>query len=133
MPLRCALSVHSSDGLGTLRSAPDDKPSMPPARDAVVTIDVPEHDDPTDIRVAGERLSTRGIRATFSVPTALYVHRALRATLRAVRDQGHEMASHSHSHDWAEIGALMHGAAADLGFLALSKRIHEDVFCISPV
>ncbi|HUR80519.1 MAG TPA: polysaccharide deacetylase family protein [Thermoanaerobaculia bacterium] len=97
-----------------------------------VTVDLHDDDDPDDIRAACETLRERAIRASFFVPARALCSPAFRAAALEIVRNGHEAAAHSYAHDEAEMFALMHGRAIELGFLATAKKIHEEVFGAPP-
>ena len=97
-----------------------------------VTIDVHDGDSPRDVSYCAEWLARQGIRATFFVPSALLLSGDYAAALRELPAGGHELASHSHNHDGAEVNALLGGDRASLAFLRVSRDLHEDTFGASP-
>ena len=99
---------------------------------AVVTMDLHVPDRSEDIVFAGEWLAAAGVRITAFVPTVMLEDARHRASLRALAALGHEMASHSHHHDWAEMEALGWGRGRALGFLGESRERHRQFFGSNP-
>ncbi len=95
-----------------------------------VTVDLHDLDLPADIAVASEWLAAEGARATFFVPSAMLGEPRYATVLRSLPVLGHEVASHSHHHDWNEVKALVSGTG--LEFLARSRALHEDFFQAAP-
>src|SRR5512136_2082358 len=75
------------------------------------TVDVHEEDRAADVSRAAHWLDAAGIRATFFVPSVLFAHPAFRPHVTALPSLGHEVGSHGHRHDFAEIRLLMRGRA----------------------
>jgi hypothetical protein len=96
-----------------------------------VTVDLHAIDLPEDIAFASEWLAGEGVAATFFVPSSLLLESRFATVLRALPELGHEVASHSHRHDWEEADALVTGR--DLGFLSASRALHEDFFQSAPL
>lgn len=104
------------------------------ARPAVAfTFDLHDVDHPSDVLHAAEWFAARGVPATFFAPSALFTMAPLAGALRRLPALGHEVASHGHEHDWAEIDALMGGGPERLAFLADSHARHADFFGEAPV
>ena len=97
-----------------------------------VTVDLHQWDDPFDITFAAEWLACAGIRATFFVTSEMFLQPPYAERLRALSKFGHEVGSHSHLHDPAEMNALVRGKKSHLGFLEDSKKIYEDFYGRSP-
>lgn len=97
-----------------------------------VTIDLHDGDHPADIDYCAELLAELGVHATFFVPSAMLEMRRYAGPLRELPGLGHEVGSHTHHHDGAEIDALVRGGRSRLGFLELSKRIFEDTYGRAP-
>ena len=97
-----------------------------------ITIDVHAGAKPLQIESAGDWLAARQIHATFFVVSRKFEEAASAAALRHLLAQGHELASHSHNHDWREIRALLEGTESDLKFIYDSKQRFEDCFDASP-
>ncbi len=104
---------------------PDDAPRC------CVTVDLHAVDLPEDVAFASEWLAGAGVAATFFIPSTLLLEPRYATVLRALPGLGHEVASHSHQHDWEEADALVSGRG--LGFLATSRSLHEDFFQSAPV
>lgn len=92
------------------------------------TFDLHDVDHPDDIAFAAEWFRESGHAATFFVPSAMLTEPRYTWVLRRLPELGHEVGSHGHLHDWAEIEALMKGAAAGLSFLAESRDRHAQFF-----
>ena len=104
----------------------------PPISLVVITLDLHEVDEPSDISFAAEWLASAYVPATFFVPSAMFGMPRYRASLRALHALGHEVGSHSHLHDDAEIDALVRGDLLRLAFLEKSKRFFEDFYGREP-
>ncbi len=102
-------------------------------RPIALTVDVHEEDRPADVSRAADWLHEANIEATFFVPSALLTHPDFRPHILRLPSLGHEVGSHSHQHDFAEIRALMRGTAADLGFLRRSHALYAEAFGGAPV
>ena len=96
-----------------------------------VTVDLHSVDLPEDIAFASEWLAAAGVAATFFIPSTLLLEPRYAGALRALPGLGHEVASHSHQHDWQEADALVSGQG--LGFLSVSRATHENFFQRAPV
>jgi hypothetical protein len=94
----------------------------------VITVDAHDCDNPYDIDFAAEWLSSRGITATFFVPSAMFLESKYRACLTRASGLGHEVGSHGHKHNKDEIRGLVMGTYSELTFLHQSKAIYEDFF-----
>lgn len=95
---------------------------------AVVTMDLHHSDSPWDIAYAGEWLAAAGVRVTAFIPTAMLEEPRYRPPIRALATLGHEVASHTHHHDWAEMEALRSGRGRALAFLSESRERHGEFF-----
>lgn len=98
-----------------------------------LTVDVHAEDRPADVGRAACWLHERGISATFFVPSALFDQPGFRPHILDLPALNHEVGSHGHQHDYAEIRALMHGAAADLDFLQRSQARYRATFGCAPI
>jgi hypothetical protein len=96
------------------------------------TFDLHEVDLPEDIVCSAEWFRDSGRVATFFVPSAMLQEARYADALRRLPCLGHEVASHGHHHDWAEIESLMSGAPERLGFLAESRDRHAQFFGEAP-
>lgn len=105
------------------------------ARDlvAAVTLDVHDNDAPGDIEHAAEWLAGEGVPATFFVASTLFGQARYRPVLRRLDALSHEVGSHGHHHDWAEIAALGDGGTPQLGFLRESWDRCAELFGRAPV
>lgn len=99
-----------------------------PRPPVVVTVDLHEGDLPEDVELAADRLAGAGIPATFFVPSTMLRPGRYGGPLRRLDVLGHEVGSHTHEHDGAEIAALRRGSGPELGFLGVSKRLYEDFY-----
>lgn len=97
-----------------------------------VTVDLHQWDDPFDITFSAELLARAEIRATYFVTSEMFQRRCYAERLRDLAGFGHEVGSHSHLHDPAEMNALVRGKRQHLGFLKHSKNIYEDFYGRSP-
>lgn len=98
-----------------------------------ITLDLHDFDEPDDILLSCEALAERGIPSTYFIPSSLLETRKFREVMLRIPSYGHEVASHSHNHDWTEMVALVSGRGSDLDFLELSRRVHQDAFGATPV
>ena len=96
-----------------------------------ITVDLHSLDLPEDIAFASEWLAGEGVTATFFIPGALLLEPRYASVLRALPGLGHEVANHSHQHDWREADALVTGRG--LGFLGDARALHEDFFRCAPL
>lgn len=99
---------------------------------ATITIDVHFYDSPKDITFACEWLRNNNITATFFVPSNLFYLKKFNNVLKSIPLFGHEVASHSHWHDFEEINALTENDERKLAFLTTSKKLYEDFFGNKP-
>jgi len=97
-----------------------------------ITVDLHQWDDSFDITFSAEWLARARIRATYFVPSEMFLQSSHRARLHDLTKFGHEVGSHSHLHDPSEKNALVRGKKAHLGFLEESKKIYEDFYGMSP-
>jgi hypothetical protein len=104
------------------------RPRLPVA----VTLDVHAGDVPDEIVHSAEWLHTRGIAATYFIPSSLLADRAYMSALRLLPHVGHEVASHTHEHSVEEADALGAETRAGLDFLATSRDRHADFFGVAP-
>jgi peptidoglycan/xylan/chitin deacetylase (PgdA/CDA1 family) len=98
-----------------------------------ITVDLHDFDMPEDISVASSWLRDAGIPSTFFIPSAMFRDRRFALALRELPTAGHEVSSHTHNHDAAEIDALMSGRRRDLQFLAESRQRHAEFFAQAPL
>ena len=101
------------------------------AAPAAVTFDLHDVDEPDDVRIAAEAVARAGVRATFFVPSGLLALGRFHDALRALPGLGHEVASHSHTHERDEFFALR-GGGSGLEFLERSRDLHAEFFRQAP-
>ncbi|OGL43582.1 MAG: hypothetical protein A2161_21555 [Candidatus Schekmanbacteria bacterium RBG_13_48_7] len=101
-------------------------------KNAAITIDLHEEDDPYDIAYCHEWLQNAGVPATFFIPTMLLKQTRFKQVIASLNNWEHELGTHSHCHDADEIEALKSNDIKKLKFLTVSKYCFEDFFGFSP-
>jgi len=96
------------------------------------TFDLHEFDRAEDIARTAEWFRESCGIATFFVPSAMFAEARYGEPLRRVQRLGHEVASHTHAHDWREVDALMEGSREDVAFLSESFDRHGQFFGAAP-
>ena len=96
------------------------------------TFDLHDVDRAEDITRTAEWFRESCGIATFFVPSAMLAKARYAEALRCIQRLGHEVASHTHAHDWREVNALMNGSTADLAFLSESFDRHGQFFGAAP-
>ena len=99
---------------------------------SAITIDLHKYNDPRDIDTASVWLAAQQISATFFVPSMMFEDAAMKKVLRELPALGHEVGSHSHHHNPAEVDAIVSGGVDDLGFLSVSRDLYGEFYGTAP-
>ncbi len=99
---------------------------------SIISFDLHRSDSPRSIEACNENLAEAGIRASFFVTTKMIDSPGFREPLRALAAQGHELGTHCHEHDDAEMLALRSGDDHSLEFLETSALCFTDFFGFEP-
>jgi hypothetical protein len=97
-----------------------------------ITIDLHKYNDPRDIDTASVWLAEQNIGATFFVPSMMFEDASMEKVLRELPALGHEVGSHSHHHNPAEVDAIVSGGVDELGFLSVSRDLYGEFYGMAP-
>ena len=97
-----------------------------------ITVDLHSDDDARNIESAAIWLAEQRISATFFVPSPMFDNPAMATALRTLPTLGHEVGSHAHEHNYAEVHALISGRIDELGFLSVSRDLFSSFYGTTP-